>query len=105
MAPPDALYRLHLTESQLGAASTVLATVPDLAVALMIRAAFASIIRSEVGDVEAAATMLASAVHDQVRQRNHQGGQERPPVKQAELHQDGVQRQEVGVMGGCSWRH
>lgn len=61
-----ALYSLHMEETTLGVVSTLLATLPDLIVALIIRASFALLVNDVAGDREMVATMLASAIHDQI---------------------------------------
>lgn len=59
------IYALTATEVGLGLTSAFLTALPDLVAALMIRAIYARVVGSE-SDAEAVATMLASAVHDQV---------------------------------------
>ncbi|MEM0468779.1 MAG: hypothetical protein QXT27_06260 [Pyrobaculum sp.] len=62
----EALYQLRLSEASLGVVATVLATLPDLIVALIIRSAFSLIIGDVASDQEVVATMLAGAIHDQI---------------------------------------
>jgi len=62
----ESLLALHVDEVQLGVVSTVIATLPDFIVGVLIRATFAAILGEEAGDREVVATMLAAAVHDQV---------------------------------------
>jgi len=60
------IYALELSAAQLGIASAFITALPDLLSAFMIRSIYAKFVSSEGGDAEAAATMLASAVHDQI---------------------------------------
>jgi len=62
----QSLLALHIAEVQLGVVSTIIATLPDFIVGMLIRATFATILGEEAGDREVVATMLAAAVHDQV---------------------------------------
>jgi hypothetical protein len=62
----DAIAQLQITEVQLGVVSTILATLPDFFVGMMIRGAVSRVLSSEAGDQEMVYTMLAAAVHDQL---------------------------------------
>lgn len=62
----EAVAQLEIAEVQLGIVSTVLASLPDFLVGMMIRGAVARILSSEAGDQEMVYTMLAAAVHDQL---------------------------------------
>jgi len=61
-----AVAQLQMAEAQLGVVSTVLATLPDFFVGMLIRGAVSRIIGSEAGDQEMVFSMLAAAVHDQL---------------------------------------
>jgi len=62
----DAIAQLQITEVQLGVVSTILATLPDFFVGMVIRGTISKILSSEAGDQEMVYTMLAAAVHDQL---------------------------------------
>ncbi len=61
-----AIAQLQITEVQLGVVSTILATLPDFFVGMVIRGTISKILSSEAGDQEMVYTMLAAAVHDQL---------------------------------------
>jgi len=62
----EEILQLHLEEVQLGITSTILATLPDFFVALIMRSAFAWILSEEASDAEMFKVMIAAAIHDQV---------------------------------------
>lgn len=62
----ELLLQLKATETQLGIISVILATLPDLIVAMLIRGAMSLVLSDVAGDREAVATMLAAAIHDQI---------------------------------------
>jgi len=62
----DAIAQLQITEVQLGVISTILATLPDFFVGMVMRGTISKILSSEAGDQEMVYTMLAAAVHDQL---------------------------------------
>lgn len=62
----DKLLELKMAEISVGITATILATLPDLIVAFLIRSAMAVVISDTAGMREAVATMLASAIHDQI---------------------------------------
>jgi len=62
----NAVAQLRMAEVQLGVVSTVLATLPDFLVGMLIRSAVSKILSAEAGDQEMVFTMLAAAVHDQL---------------------------------------
>ncbi|QJF12415.1 hypothetical protein QIT50_gp03 [Pyrobaculum spherical virus 2] len=62
----NVIAQLPIHEIQLGIVATILATLPDFLVALIIRSAVAKILNEVASEEEALATMLASAVHDQI---------------------------------------
>jgi len=62
----EVILQLQLEEVQLGITSTILATLPDFFVALIMRSAFAWILSEEASEVEVFKTMVAAAIHDQV---------------------------------------
>lgn len=62
----NVIAQLPYHEIQLGILATVLATLPDFIVALIIRSTVAKILSDVASEEEALATMLAAAVHDQV---------------------------------------
>jgi len=62
----DAVAQLQIAEVQLGVVSTVLATLPDFFVGMLIRSAVARVLSAEAGDQEMVYTMLAAATHDQL---------------------------------------
>jgi hypothetical protein len=62
----EAVAQLEIAEVQLGVVSTILATLPDFIVGMMIRGVVSRVLSSEAGDQEMVYTMLAAAVHDQL---------------------------------------
>jgi len=62
----EAVAQLQIAEVHLGVVSTILATLPDFFVGMLIRSAVARVLGSEAGDQEMVYTMLAAAVHDQL---------------------------------------
>lgn len=62
----NVIAQLPIHEIQLGIVATLLATLPDFIVALIIRSAVARILTEVASEEEALATMLAAAVHDQI---------------------------------------
>lgn len=60
------IAQLPIHEVELGIVATLLATLPDFLVALIIRSAVAKILAEMASEEEALATMLAAAVHDQI---------------------------------------
>ena len=62
----SAVAELQIAEVQLGVVSTVLATLPDFFVGMLIRSAVARVLSAEAGDQEMVYTMLAAATHDQL---------------------------------------
>jgi len=56
----------HMSETQLGAAAAVVATLPDLLVALSIRTSLARVIEEFAAAEDAIRTMFAAAIHDQI---------------------------------------
>ena len=62
----DALLQLHIEEVQLGIISTILATLPDFIVGIMIRGVVSKLLSAEASDQEVLYTMLAAATHDQL---------------------------------------
>ncbi len=62
----NVIVQLPIHEVQLGILATLLATLPDFLVALIIRSAVAKILSEVASEEEALATMLAAAVHDQI---------------------------------------
>jgi hypothetical protein len=62
----EELIKLHIEEVQLGIISTILATLPDFIVGMMIRGVVSRLLSAEAGDKEVLYTMLAAATHDQL---------------------------------------
>lgn len=62
----NTIAQLPIREVQLGIVATLLATLPDFLVALIIRSTVAKILSEVASEEEALATMLAGAVHDQI---------------------------------------
>jgi hypothetical protein len=62
----ESVAQLHIEEVQLGVVSTILATLPDFLVGMLIRGVVARLLSSEAGDREMVYTMLAAATHDQL---------------------------------------
>jgi len=62
----ELILQLSLEEIQLGITSTILATLPDFFVALVLRATFAWILSEEASDVETFKVMISAAIHDQI---------------------------------------
>lgn len=60
------IAQLPIHEVQLGIVATLLATLPDFLVALVIRGVVARVLTEMASEEEALATMLAAAVHDQI---------------------------------------
>ncbi|MFP3252418.1 MAG: hypothetical protein RXO32_11915 [Thermoproteus sp.] len=56
----------HATESQLGALAAVVATLPDLITALLIRAVLGRLTAEFAASEDAIRTMFAAAIHDQI---------------------------------------
>ncbi len=61
-----ALVDWHMSETQLGAIAAVVATLPDLLVALTIRMSLAKVIEEHAAAEDAIRTMFAAAIHDQI---------------------------------------
>ena len=61
-----ALVAWHVSEVQLGAVAAVVATLPDLLVALSIRATLARAIEEFAASEDAMRTMFSAAIHDQI---------------------------------------
>jgi hypothetical protein len=61
-----ALAAWHASEAQLGAVAAVIATLPDLITALLIRATLGRMIAEFAAAEDAIRTMFAAAVHDQI---------------------------------------
>jgi hypothetical protein len=61
-----ALVEFHVSESQLGAVAAVVATLPDLITALLIRTTLAKMIEEFAASGDAIRTMFAAAIHDQI---------------------------------------
>ena len=61
-----ALVTWHTSEEQLGAVAAVVATLPDLITALMIRTTLARMIEEYAASEDAIRTMFAAAIHDQI---------------------------------------
>jgi hypothetical protein len=61
-----ALVEWHVSEAQLGAVAAVIATMPDLITALLIRATLSRMIAELAAAEDAVRTMFAAAVHDQI---------------------------------------
>jgi hypothetical protein len=62
----QALVTWHMSETQLGAVAAVVATLPDLLVALSIRSTLARAIEEFAASEDAIRTMFAAAIHDQI---------------------------------------
>jgi len=62
----QALVTWHMSETALGAVAAVVATLPDLLVALSIRATLARAIEEFAATEDAIRTMFAAAIHDQI---------------------------------------
>jgi hypothetical protein len=62
----EAVAQLHIEEIQMGVVATVLATLPDFIVGMVIRGVVSRLLSSEAGDQEVVYTMLATATHDQL---------------------------------------
>jgi hypothetical protein len=62
----NALVAWHVSETQLGAIAAVVATLPDLLVALAIRTSLARAIEEYAAGEDAIRTMFAAAIHDQI---------------------------------------
>jgi hypothetical protein len=62
----QALVTWHMSETQLGAVAAVVATLPDLLVALSIRATLTKAIEEFAASEDAVRTMFSSAIHDQI---------------------------------------
>jgi len=62
----QALVTWHMSETQLGAVAAVVATLPDLLVALSIRATLARAIEEFAAAEDAIRTMFSAAIHDQI---------------------------------------
>jgi len=62
----QALVTWHMSETQLGTAAAIVATLPDLLTALVIRATLARLIEEHVAAEDAIRTMFAAAIHDQI---------------------------------------
>lgn len=62
----NVIAQLPIPEVELGIVATLLATLPDFLVALIIRSVVARILTEMASEEEALATMLAAAVHDQI---------------------------------------
>jgi hypothetical protein len=60
------VHTFHVSEVHLGVVSTVLATLPDFIVAMLMRGVVAKILSETAADFEVVATMLAAATHDQI---------------------------------------
>jgi hypothetical protein len=61
-----ALVTWHVSEVQLGAIAAVVATLPDLITALLIRSTLARMIEEFAAAEDAIRTMFAAAIHDQI---------------------------------------
>jgi len=61
-----ALATWHMSEVQLGAVAAIVATLPDLLTALIIRATLARLIAEHAAAEDAVRTMFAAAIHDQI---------------------------------------
>jgi len=61
-----ALVTWHMSETQLGTVAAVVATLPDLLTALVIRATLARVIEEFAAAEDAIRTMFAAAIHDQI---------------------------------------
>jgi hypothetical protein len=62
----QALVTWHMSETQLGAVAAVVATLPDLITALLIRTTLARMIEEFAAAEDAVRTMFAAAIHDQI---------------------------------------
>jgi hypothetical protein len=62
----QALVTWHVSETQLGTVAAVVATMPDLLVALSIRATLARAIEEFAASEDAVRTMFSAAIHDQI---------------------------------------
>jgi len=62
----EAVAQLEIAEVQMGIVSTILATLPDFLVGMLIRGVVAEVLSAEAGDQEMVYAMLAAAVHDQL---------------------------------------
>ncbi|MGC9131912.1 MAG: hypothetical protein ACP5H5_10065, partial [Pyrobaculum sp.] len=60
------VHAFNVSEVHLGVVSTVLATLPDFIVAMLMRGVVAKILSDTAADYEVVATMLAAATHDQI---------------------------------------
>jgi hypothetical protein len=60
------LVAWHMTESQLGTAAAVVATLPDIITALLIRAVIGRVTAELAASEDAVRTMFAAAIHDQI---------------------------------------
>jgi len=61
-----ALVEWHVSEAQLGAIAAIVATLPDLITALLIRSTLAKMIEEHAAAEDAIRTMFAAAIHDQI---------------------------------------
>jgi len=61
-----ALVTWHMSETQLGTLAAVVATLPDLITALLIRTTLARMIEEFAASEDAIRTMFAAAIHDQI---------------------------------------
>jgi hypothetical protein len=61
-----ALVSWHASEEQLGVMAAVVATLPDLITALIIRTTLAKLIQEHAAAEDAVRTMFAAAIHDQI---------------------------------------
>jgi len=61
-----ALSAWHASEAQLGAVAAIMATMPDLITALLIRATLSRMIAEHAAAEDAIRTMFAAAIHDQI---------------------------------------
>jgi len=62
----QALVAWHMSETQLGTVAAIVATLPDLLTALVIRATLAKLIEEYAAAEDAIRTMFAAAIHDQI---------------------------------------
>ena len=62
----NSLLSLEIAEVQLGVVSTILATLPDFIVGMLIRSVVSRVLSEEASMTEAVYTMLAAATHDQL---------------------------------------
>jgi len=62
----QALVTWHMSETQLGTVAAVVATLPDLLTALIIRATLSRMIAEHAAAEDAIRTMFAAAIHDQI---------------------------------------